>query len=56
MYALQYFISISDHMYRMAVLAMCSSDSQLDISQCPNHSRCVMMSLVHDLAELKVIL
>ncbi|KAF8874433.1 HD domain-containing protein [Infundibulicybe gibba] len=39
--------SISDHMYRMAVLAMCSSDPT-DIS------RCVMMSLVHDLAEAQV--
>jgi len=37
--------SISDHMYRMAILAMCSSDTKLDIS------KCVMMALVHDLAE-----
>ncbi|KAH8104045.1 HD domain-containing protein [Cristinia sonorae] len=36
--------SISDHMYRMAMLAMCTSDEQLDIS------KCVMMCLVHDLA------
>ncbi|KAJ6457422.1 HD domain-containing protein [Mycena vitilis] len=40
--------SISDHMYRMAVLAMCSSDRTLDIS------KCVMMCLVHDLAEAHV--
>ncbi|KAJ7780169.1 HD domain-containing protein [Mycena maculata] len=40
--------SISDHMYRMAVLAMCSSDQNLDIS------KCVMMCLVHDLAEAHV--
>ncbi|KAJ7261851.1 HD domain-containing protein [Mycena rebaudengoi] len=40
--------SISDHMYRMAVLAMCSSDQSLDIS------KCVMMCLVHDLAEAHV--
>ncbi|KAI0339421.1 HD domain-containing protein [Trametopsis cervina] len=40
--------SISDHMYRMAVLAMCTSDTQLDIS------KCVMMALVHDLAEAQV--
>ncbi|KAJ7921217.1 HD domain-containing protein [Mycena leptocephala] len=40
--------SISDHMYRMAVLAMCSSDQKLDIS------KCVMMCLVHDLAEAHV--
>ncbi|KAI0077751.1 HD domain-containing protein [Panus rudis PR-1116 ss-1] len=36
--------SISDHMYRMAVMAMCTSDEKLDIS------KCVMMCLVHDLA------
>ncbi|KAF8624033.1 hypothetical protein AX17_007239 [Amanita inopinata Kibby_2008] len=35
-------------MYRMAVLAMCSSDSKLDLS------KCVMMCLVHDLAEAQV--
>ncbi|KAI0085731.1 HD domain-containing protein [Irpex rosettiformis] len=40
--------SISDHMYRMAILAMCTSDSHLDIS------KCVMMCLVHDLAEAQV--
>ncbi|KIM88176.1 hypothetical protein PILCRDRAFT_814094 [Piloderma croceum F 1598] len=40
--------SISDHMYRMAILAMCSSDARLDIS------KCVMMALVHDLAEAQV--
>ncbi|KAH9933407.1 HD domain-containing protein [Fomitopsis serialis] len=40
--------SISDHMYRMAILAMCTSDASLDIS------KCVMMCLVHDLAEAQV--
>ncbi|KZT09821.1 HD domain-containing protein [Laetiporus sulphureus 93-53] len=40
--------SISDHMYRMAIMAMCTSDAKLDIS------RCVMMCLVHDLAEAQV--
>ncbi|CAL1715145.1 unnamed protein product [Somion occarium] len=36
--------SISDHMYRMAVMAMCTSDATLDMS------KCVMMCLAHDLA------
>ncbi|TFK86985.1 HD domain-containing protein [Polyporus arcularius HHB13444] len=40
--------SISDHMYRMAILAMCTSDATLDVS------KCVMMALVHDLAEAQV--
>ncbi|KAH7885745.1 HD domain-containing protein [Phlebopus sp. FC_14] len=40
--------SIADHMYRMAVLAMCTSDKKLDIS------KCVMMCIVHDLAEAQV--
>ncbi|KAF9244117.1 HD domain-containing protein, partial [Melanogaster broomeanus] len=40
--------TISDHMYRMAVLAMCTSDMKLDIS------KCVMMCIVHDLAEAHV--
>ncbi|KAI0676024.1 HD domain-containing protein [Trametes maxima] len=40
--------SISDHMYRMAILAMCTSDQDLDVS------KCVMMALVHDLAEAQV--
>ncbi|KAF8836965.1 HD domain-containing protein [Paxillus ammoniavirescens] len=40
--------SISDHMYRMSVLAMCASDTALDIS------KCVMMCVVHDLAEAHV--
>jgi len=35
-------------MYRMAVLAMCTSDSALDVS------KCVMMCVVHDLAEAQV--
>lgn len=54
--------SISDHMYRMAILAMCCSDTQLDISKSVPFAkiqnsllsfdcRCVMMCLVHDLAE-----
>jgi hypothetical protein len=54
--------SISDHMYRMAVLAMCVSDQTLDISRyCARFNavnvpvdvelRCVMMAVVHDLAE-----
>ncbi|KAK0203112.1 HD domain-containing protein [Desarmillaria ectypa] len=42
------FSSISDHMYRMAVLAMCTSDEKLDIP------KCVMMCVVHDLAEAQV--
>ncbi|KAH7093926.1 HD domain-containing protein [Auriculariales sp. MPI-PUGE-AT-0066] len=37
--------SISDHMYRMGILAMCTSDENLDVS------KCVMLALVHDLAE-----
>ncbi|KAJ7065304.1 HD domain-containing protein [Mycena amicta] len=40
--------SISDHMYRMAMLAMCTSDQKLDVA------KCVMMCLVHDLAEAHV--
>ncbi|KAH9849835.1 HD domain-containing protein [Lenzites betulinus] len=40
--------SISDHMYRMSVLAMCTSDPDLDVS------KCVMMAVVHDLAEAQV--
>ncbi|PBK65922.1 HD domain-containing protein [Armillaria solidipes] len=40
--------SISDHMHRMAVLAMCTSDEKLDIP------KCVMMCVVHDLAEAQV--
>ncbi|KAG9309444.1 HD domain-containing protein [Chiua virens] len=40
--------SISDHMYRMAVLAMCTSDVTLDVP------KCVMMCVVHDLAEAQV--
>ncbi|KAI0947011.1 hypothetical protein AcV7_009564 [Taiwanofungus camphoratus] len=35
-------------MYRMAILAMCISDTSLDTS------KCVMMCLVHDLAEAQV--
>ncbi|EIN09460.1 HD domain-containing protein [Punctularia strigosozonata HHB-11173 SS5] len=40
--------SISDHMYRMSLLAMCTADADLDVS------KCVMMCLVHDLAEAQV--
>ncbi|THU75547.1 HD domain-containing protein [Dendrothele bispora CBS 962.96] len=40
--------SIADHMYRMSVLAMCCSDTKLDIA------KCVMMCVVHDLAEAHV--
>lgn len=32
-------------MYRMAILALCSSDTKLDIA------KCVMLCVVHDLAE-----
>lgn len=37
--------SIADHMYRMAVIAMCTSDESLNIA------RCVKMALIHDMAE-----
>ncbi|TFK68730.1 hypothetical protein BDN72DRAFT_841406 [Pluteus cervinus] len=40
--------SISDHMYRMSVLAMCVSDTNLDVG------KCVMMAVVHDIAEAHV--
>lgn len=40
--------SIADHMYRMAILAMCTSDASLNIS------KCVLMCIVHDLAEAQV--
>ncbi|KAF9068270.1 HD domain-containing protein [Rhodocollybia butyracea] len=40
--------SISDHMYRMALLSMCTSDAKLDVA------KCVMLSVVHDLAEAQV--
>ncbi|KAF9511401.1 hypothetical protein BS47DRAFT_1185728 [Hydnum rufescens UP504] len=40
--------SISDHMYRMSVLALCSSDPDLDVS------KCTMMCIVHDIAEAQV--
>ncbi|KDQ19110.1 hypothetical protein BOTBODRAFT_484197 [Botryobasidium botryosum FD-172 SS1] len=40
--------SISDHMYRMSILAMCTSDETLDVA------KCVMMCVVHDLAEAQV--
>ncbi|MEE6508146.1 hypothetical protein FKM82_019408 [Ascaphus truei] len=37
--------SVSDHMYRMAVMAMLTEDKQL------NKDRCVRLALVHDMAE-----
>ncbi|KAG7093458.1 hypothetical protein E1B28_007134 [Marasmius oreades] len=40
--------SISDHMYRMSILALCASDPHLDIA------KSVMMCVVHDLAEAQV--
>ncbi|KAF8993796.1 HD domain-containing protein [Cyathus striatus] len=40
--------SISDHMYRMAIMAMLTTDEKLDVS------KCVAMALVHDLAEAQV--
>lgn len=40
--------SIADHMYRMAMLAMLVTDAELDVR------KCVMMALVHDLAEAQV--
>lgn len=40
--------SISDHMYRMAILAMVAPAS---IASRINMSRCVQMALVHDMAE-----
>jgi len=40
--------SISDHMHRMAVLALCCTDETLNIP------KCVMLTVVHDLAEAQV--
>ena len=40
--------SIADHMYRMAMLAMLVTYAELDVR------KCVMMALVHDLAEAQV--
>ncbi|TFK25121.1 HD domain-containing protein [Coprinopsis marcescibilis] len=40
--------SIADHMYRMAMLSMLVDDQSLDVS------KCVMIALVHDLAEAQV--
>ncbi|EUC59643.1 hydrolase-HD superfamily protein [Rhizoctonia solani AG-3 Rhs1AP] len=40
--------SIADHMHRMSILALCTSDANLDVS------KCVMMAVVHDLAEAVV--
>uniref|UniRef100_A0A674JTM0 HD domain-containing protein n=1 Tax=Terrapene triunguis TaxID=2587831 RepID=A0A674JTM0_9SAUR len=37
--------SVSDHMYRMAVMALVTEDKQL------NKDRCVRLALVHDMAE-----
>ncbi|PVZ99246.1 hypothetical protein BB558_004739 [Smittium angustum] len=38
--------SISDHMYRMAIMAMTINDENLD------RNRCIKMALVHDMAKL----
>ncbi|KAG9017952.1 hypothetical protein FRB90_000078 [Tulasnella sp. 427] len=40
--------SISDHMHRMALLALCSSDPNLDVG------KCALLAVVHDLAEAQV--
>ncbi|NXA57556.1 HDDC2 protein, partial [Nothocercus julius] len=37
--------SVSDHMYRMAVMALAAGDGRLD------KGRCVRLALVHDMAE-----
>ncbi|CAH2249777.1 HD domain-containing 2 [Pelobates cultripes] len=37
--------SVSDHMYRMAVMAMLTEDKKL------NKDRCIRLALVHDMAE-----
>uniref|UniRef100_A0A8C6ZWX7 HD domain containing 2 n=1 Tax=Nothoprocta perdicaria TaxID=30464 RepID=A0A8C6ZWX7_NOTPE len=37
--------SVSDHMYRMAVMALAAGDASLD------KGRCVRLALVHDMAE-----
>lgn len=37
--------SVSDHMYRMAVMALVTKDEHL------NKDRCVRLALVHDMAE-----
>ncbi|EDL04858.1 HD domain containing 2, isoform CRA_b [Mus musculus] len=37
--------SVSDHMYRMAVMAMVTRDDRL------NKDRCIRLALVHDMAE-----
>ncbi|XP_072264959.1 5'-deoxynucleotidase HDDC2 isoform X3 [Pyxicephalus adspersus] len=37
--------SVSDHMYRMAVIAMLTADNKL------NKDRCIRLALVHDMAE-----
>ena len=53
-------------MYRMAVLAMCTSDESLDVSKyvCPvviclsltvYGVRCVMMAIVHDLGKSRFV-
>lgn len=40
--------SVSDHMYRMGIISMLSSNKEIDTS------RCVKLSLVHDMAEAVV--
>jgi putative hydrolases of HD superfamily len=42
--------SISDHMYRMAVMAMCTTDASLDVA------KCVLLAVVHDIAEAQGLL
>ncbi|KIK62975.1 hypothetical protein GYMLUDRAFT_41277 [Collybiopsis luxurians FD-317 M1] len=40
--------SIADHMHRMAIFSLCTSDTELDVG------KCVMLSVVHDLSEALV--
>lgn len=40
--------SISDHMYRMAIMAILLKEDKVDVK------KCVMMALIHDLAEARV--
>ena len=42
--------SVSDHMYRMAMLSFLLADQQDDISPLQK-DRCIKLALVHDLAE-----
>jgi hypothetical protein len=47
-YGVQDAESISDHMYRMGIITMLTSDSSL------NRDRCTKLALVHDMAEALV--